>query len=122
MLKKLYSEGKKPPQFPIDTTMIAIIAVGAAAGGGAGYMFLRRRKEVVGRTKEQQGQWQYGQQWGYQQPQQPQQQPSPAQTPWQSPGPQQPPRLPPGYKFCINCGKIIPEDSAKCPYCNADQQ
>ncbi len=120
--QKAILRGEEAPQFPIDTTMIAIIAVGAAAGGGAGYMFLRRRKEVVGRTKEQQGQWQYGQQWGYQQPQQPQQQPSPAQTPWQSPGPQQPPRLPPGYKFCINCGKIIPEDSAKCPYCNADQQ
>lgn len=116
--QKAILRGEEASQFPIDMTMIAIIAVGAAAGGGAGYMFLRRRKEAVGKVKGQQGQWQYGQQWGYQQPQQP---PSPAQMPLQSPGPQQPPRLPPGYKFCINCGKIIPEDSTKCPYCNADQ-
>lgn len=119
--QKAILRGEEASQFPIDMTMIAIIAVGAAAGGGAGYMFLRRRKEAVGKVKGQQGQWQYGQQWGYQQPQQPQQPPSPAQMPLQSPGPQQPPRLPPGYKFCINCGKIIPEDSTKCPYCNADQ-
>ncbi|HWQ17214.1 MAG: trypsin-like peptidase domain-containing protein [Sulfolobales archaeon] len=117
--QKAILRGEEASQLPIDMTMIAIIAVGAAVGGGAGYIFLKRRKETAGKAKEQQGQWQYGQQWGYQQPQQP---PSPDQTPWQSPGPQQQPRLPPGYKFCINCGKVIPEDSAKCPYCNADQQ
>jgi len=85
----------------------AVALVVIAAGGGVGFVLLRRRSKP---------------------------QPYTPQTPYQPP-PRQPAspveelrtadyrvRVPPGYSFCINCGKLIPSNSVKCPYCGAEQE
>jgi len=95
----------------INPVMVAaaVALVVIVAGGGVGFVLLRRRSRP---------------------------QPYAPQTPYQPPPPPRQPaspveelrtadyrvRVPPGYSFCINCGKLIPSNNVKCPYCGAEQE
>jgi len=102
--------GEEVQGFPIDISiLIAAIAV-AGAGGGAGYLLLKRMRRSRGYIEARREPMQSMQPQNINPPLQEKQQ-----------GMRIPRGPPSGYKYCINCGKLISDESTRCPYCGAEQ-
>ncbi len=113
--------GEEAQQFPADLSILVPAIIAGGVGGGVGYIVFRRRSKNRGsRPSRREAEYIGG---GFLEgergasstgtaPQQGSQAQSGARA-WIGP--------PPGYKYCIGCGKIIPSESTKCPYCGVDQ-
>ncbi|MEM1606297.1 MAG: trypsin-like peptidase domain-containing protein [Fervidicoccaceae archaeon] len=113
--------GEERQQFPVDPSILVAIVIAGGVGGGVGYMMLRRRNS---RAREYRAyrDVEHGRGYGAPPsgvgsppPQQPQQGVQPSSGAGTLGG------APPGYKYCIGCGKLIPSESTKCPYCGVEQ-
>jgi hypothetical protein len=102
--------GEEVQGFPIDISILIVAIAVAGAGGGAGYLLLKRMRRSRGYIEARREPMQS---------MQPQDINPPLQEKQQG---MRIPRGPPsGYKYCINCGKLISDESTRCPYCGAEQ-
>ena len=112
--------GEEAQQFPADPSILVPAIIAGGVGGGVGYIVFRRRRNRGSRASRREAEYIGGGslegERGAGSISTATQQGSQAQTgtkAWSGP--------PPGYKYCIGCGKIIPSESTKCPYCGVDQ-